>query len=335
MKKGIIASCIMAALYPAVSVAADEGVSPFLGVKAGYQTARNIHFHNDDEGYVAGVFGGLQLSDNWSWDLGYQHHDELNVDSASVDIKTWLLETAMRYDWRWSDSFGMYGRLGLARWDMTKDVAGAERSENGWIPLTEVGLAYRMTPSWQLSMGYQYLHDIGKGKDMTNIGEYDSHAVMLSLAYLFGQDKPAPMPAPVVEIEPAPKPIPEPVPEPLPAPDFEKTYPFDTDSAATSESFQGAMSEVAELLKAYPDAYVIVVGHTDSVGQSAYNQKLSERRANSVAEMLQELGVDSQKIHTDGRGDSEPVGDNATAEGRSQNRRVELTIPYFENTASK
>ena len=69
-----------------------------------------------------------------------------------------------------------------------------------------------------------------------------------------------------------------------------------------------------------------VVGHTDSQGSDAYNQKLSERRASSVAAFLLSNGLAPEKLTSQGLGESQPVADNSTEEGRAQNRRVELQI---------
>ena len=71
---------------------------------------------------------------------------------------------------------------------------------------------------------------------------------------------------------------------------------------------------------------VEVAGHTDSTGSEEYNQRLSERRADSVARFLGSQGVMSQRIITVGMGESRPVADNSTAAGRQSNRRVELTL---------
>ena len=71
---------------------------------------------------------------------------------------------------------------------------------------------------------------------------------------------------------------------------------------------------------------ITVVGHTDSKGSDAYNQKLSERRASTVANYLAENGVPSQLIEAYGQGEKNPVATNKTAEGRAQNRRVEVTV---------
>ena len=90
-----------------------------------------------------------------------------------------------------------------------------------------------------------------------------------------------------------------------------------------------AKSQLDALMSKFEDADVVsikVVGHTDSVGSDAYNQALSERRASSVAEYLLSQGVAPNKVTSEGRGESQPIADNETEEGRAKNRRVELHI---------
>jgi OOP family OmpA-OmpF porin len=71
---------------------------------------------------------------------------------------------------------------------------------------------------------------------------------------------------------------------------------------------------------------VIATGHTDSIGTEAYNQKLSERRANTVKQYLISKGVPADRIYAEGKGELQPVASNKTREGRAQNRRVEIEI---------
>lgn len=82
----------------------------------------------------------------------------------------------------------------------------------------------------------------------------------------------------------------------------------------------------AEVLVRYPDTYITVEGHTDSTGTTEYNQKLSERRADAVRDMLIRGGVPASRISIMGYGESDPVADNSTPEGRQSNRRVQLEI---------
>jgi outer membrane protein OmpA-like peptidoglycan-associated protein len=104
---------------------------------------------------------------------------------------------------------------------------------------------------------------------------------------------------------------------------------FATDSATLRPDLQADLRAIAGNLVSNPRSDVIVVGHTDNVGSADYNQGLSERRAASVAQILRSQGVAPNRIQTIGRGLTQPVATNATAAGRQQNRRVEISIrPY-------
>lgn len=101
---------------------------------------------------------------------------------------------------------------------------------------------------------------------------------------------------------------------------------FATDSSDLKPAFFDVLNSVALVLDEYEKTIVEVAGHTDSTGSDAYNQSLSERRADSVARYLQTQGVSSQRIITVGMGERRPVADNTTADGRQANRRVEITL---------
>lgn len=101
---------------------------------------------------------------------------------------------------------------------------------------------------------------------------------------------------------------------------------FRTDSSSINAGFYQVLDSVAIILTEYADTTVTVGGHTDSVGAAAYNQGLSEQRAQSVASYLRSQGVNGQRFSVVGYGEQSPVASNATREGRSQNRRVEITL---------
>lgn len=101
---------------------------------------------------------------------------------------------------------------------------------------------------------------------------------------------------------------------------------FAVDSAAVNSALRGDLLTVADSLQSYPGSNVQVIGHTDNTGAAAYNQDLSERRANSVADVLMNGGVAFNRIQTYGRGEDQPTASNLTPEGRAQNRRVEIVI---------
>lgn len=101
---------------------------------------------------------------------------------------------------------------------------------------------------------------------------------------------------------------------------------FAFDSDRVRPDLQRDLGALARNLQDYPNSYVKVVGHTDNIGSDAYNDQLSLRRAQSVANVLIADGVRSSRIDAQGRGRFEPVASNATAAGRAQNRRVEIVI---------
>ena len=101
---------------------------------------------------------------------------------------------------------------------------------------------------------------------------------------------------------------------------------FATDSTALRADLQADLGALARNLQEYPNSTVRVIGHTDNVGSASYNNDLSLRRANAVANVLISRGVLGSRVSTVGMGENQPVATNLTAEGRAQNRRVEIVI---------
>lgn len=101
-------------------------------------------------------------------------------------------------------------------------------------------------------------------------------------------------------------------------------FPFDSDQMLPAG--RENLNNLALSLQRYPETEVLIIGHTDSDGADSYNQGLSERRANAAANLLASFGTPRDRVRTMGRGESEPVADNATEWGKQQNRRVEVVI---------
>ena len=137
----------------------------------------------------------------------------------------------------------------------------------------------------------------------------------------------APPPPPVEAAPPAPAPTPA----PAPVPTSEKvSYSadafFDFDKAVLKPEGKASLDELTSKLGDMNLEVIIAVGHTDSIGTDAYNQKLSIRRAEAVKAYLQGKGVDSNRIYTEGKGEGQPVADNKSSDGRAKNRRVEIEV---------
>lgn len=336
-KKSIFILCTLAQVAHAEDLL-PEYPAPLIGVTGGYQFAVDDSYnHRAPNSSVVGLYGGLQLSPSLSWDLGYQHHDNLDATKTQVTVSTWLMETTLRYDWYLQEQLSLYGRLGLAYWDMESTrLAFDELDETGISPLGEVGVHYRLTPNVGLSVGYQYIDEIGNEKE--NIGAYDSHSFLLGLFYTFGnrvftskEENSNPL---ILEEEfdsteiRVAKPTSEAATFPETTVGYRYSFPFD--SAEFPTHFSERLAEVAHVLNTYPQAEVEIIGHADSTGSVAYNQTLSEQRAQVVADKLLNMGVSSTQIKVGGKGESAPVASNATKSGRAQNRFVEVRTFSFE-----
>ncbi|WP_275697709.1 outer membrane protein OmpA [Ramlibacter paludis] len=143
----------------------------------------------------------------------------------------------------------------------------------------------------------------------------------------------APAPAPVVAPPPPvarPAPAPAPTPAPQPPAATKVTYAadafFDFDKAVLKPEGKAKLDDLVGKIQGISLEVIIAVGHTDSVGSDAYNQKLSVRRAEAVKAYLVSKGIEKNRVYTEGKGEKQPVADNKTAEGRAKNRRVEIEV---------
>jgi OmpA-OmpF porin, OOP family len=140
-----------------------------------------------------------------------------------------------------------------------------------------------------------------------------------------------PPPAPAV-VAPAPAPAAAPTPAPAPQPPAatKVTYAadafFDFDKAVLKPEGKAKLDDLVGKVQGINLEVIIAVGHTDSVGTDAYNQKLSVRRAEAVKAYLVSKGIEKNRVYTEGKGEKQPVADNKTAEGRAKNRRVEIEV---------
>ena len=144
---------------------------------------------------------------------------------------------------------------------------------------------------------------------------------------------PAPVPAPAAA---APAPAPAPAARPAPAPAApavaatKVTYAadafFDFNKSALKPEGRAKLDDLVGKIKGISLEVIIAVGHTDSVGSDAYNQKLSVKRAEAVKAYLVTKGIEKNRVYTEGKGEKQPVADNKTSEGRAKNRRVEIEV---------
>src|SRR5882762_5413682 len=134
---------------------------------------------------------------------------------------------------------------------------------------------------------------------------------------------PAPAPQPVQEVKPAEAPKPKPVAEKV---TFAADVLFDFDKSVVKPEGKSKLDDLSAKVRGVNLEVVIAIGHADSIGSDAYNQKLSVRRAESVKAYLVSKGIEPNRIYTEGKGEKQPVADNKTREGRAKNRRVEIEV---------
>ena len=149
----------------------------------------------------------------------------------------------------------------------------------------------------------------------------------------------APAPAPAA---PAPRAAPAPVPAPAAPPavvatpvsekvTFAADAFFDFDKSVLKPEGKAKLDDLVSKMGSINLEVVIAVGHTDSIGTDAYNQRLSVRRSEAVKAYLVSKGVEKNRVYTEGKGEKQPVADNRTAEGRAKNRRVEIEVVGTRN----
>lgn len=206
-----------------------------------------------------------------------------------------------------------FGHQSLSNIEGASSVSGKGRDRTT-MALIGAGAKYYFGENFFVRAGVDGMHGLDNNQSEWMAG--------MGIGLNFGGSA---KPAPVVYEEPAPVVYEEPVePETV---RVELEVLFDFDKANVKDGSYADIQNLAEFMKQYPQLTTTVEGHTDSVGPDAYNQKLSERRAGAVRQVLvEQYGVEAERVSSVGYGEARPIADNSTKEGRALNRRVEAAV---------
>lgn len=281
-----------------------------------------------------GLGFGYVLNENWTLDaVASRYSTERQSGNVDVDGTQYRLDALYHINteslWRPYVAFGVGDQE--IEWD---------NDESHRDTLLNLGAGVKRN----LGGNWEFRTDVRAFNSLDN--EYTDLALNAGISYLFGGS-----PAPVKAVAPAPAPEPEKdsdgdgvVDSKDQCPGTPKTHKvdavgcslkltetvsielkitFDTAKAIIKPEFEGEVSKLATFMNQYADTVVTVEGHTDSQGSDAYNQKLSQSRADSVkAALITKYGIGADRVKAIGYGEAKPVADNTSASGREQNRRV-------------
>ncbi|QKF81176.1 OmpA family protein [Halarcobacter ebronensis] len=338
MKKILLSTVLCATMMFAANSEYKYEVTPMIG---GAITEGNLDL---DRHYAnAGISIGANLDESMfdQVELGFLRSlgdvDYKNGVNGNTDTSVTRLFTNVIKDYKINDTISLYALAGLGVEFFDNE---SDNNQNGVFGNYGFGLKYKINEMLSLKTDIRHLvsFDGGDNNLLYTVG----------LAIPFGKKATS---APVVKEEPKPEPIKEVAPIDSDGdgvadindkcPDTPKgdivdengcslkvnlNILFDFDSARIKNSYDSRIKKFADFMKAFPSVKGKIEAHTDSVGTEEYNQKLSERRAASVAKALEAYGVEKSRLKSIGYGETKPVDTNDTAEGRAQNRRVEGSI---------
>lgn len=366
MKKNIISMAVAATLGLTAFTAAAEDM-----YRGAWYAVPGVSYMDTDGDLEAdnGAGGfirlGKELSESWDIQIGAGHaraDEDTGIPGVGGKYKQTLVGVDALYMFS-RDKFRPFllAGVGVARNELDySNLNLDDDSKNSPFVKVGLGLQYLLTDRFGLQADVSHVWSKAEGKTPTRSVDADETIgntyVNLGAIFRFGAPaavpvaEPTPEPAPVAAAEPAPEPVPA---SPAPAADpcvpkfetvtisAEKLFSFD--KATLRNDGKAELDAAASKIKANPDVkLVMVTGHTDRIGSEAYNQKLSERRANIVRDYLVSQGVDASRLEAVGKGESQPV---AVCEGEKKtkqlieclqpNRRVEITAEQKVETGCK
>ena len=317
-------TAVLGSVVLACSVSANANEGFYLGPSlSGYYLDSDRYVGGADEAVVGGLNVGYRFFNDWALELGVGTEiANSDFELAKLDFYYWFGED--------TESWRPYFTLGAVYYEQDVSSSGPilASSEQKYTHQGSIGfgLSKMLSDHWEFRGDVRFLHQIRESESNLNDG-----ALNLALNYYFKAPEAAPIVAAAV---PEPEYVPEP--EPVAEPETRTitvrlNVEFEFDKAVVRAIYGDELEAVANAMKAHEDIELVLEGHTDSIGTEQYNQGLSERRVVAVEAKLAEVyGIDPARISTVGYGESRPIADNATADGRARNRRVIGELSYSE-----
>lgn len=326
----------------AATAAANERHGWYVGLEAGWVHVNDTEMPNWFYQEIQfenrwGALGtvGFAFNGNWRMELevGYRNNDVHQITFGGErgpliegELSEWTGMLNALYNQpvgkRWSIDFGAGVGVDAARYTDIIDVPGVRSEDSDAVFAAQgiLGLSYRVGPHWDVMLNYRYLW--ADEPQFTNFGgETDTMDMVkhtVTLGFRWGYDDVAPPPPP------PPPPAPPPPPPPARAKQFIVFFGFDKcDITAEADT---VLTEAASAAKAEGTAKVQIVGHTDTSGSPAYNQRLSECRSGAAKANLVGKGIADGAISTSGKGEGDLMVQTADGVKEPQNRRATVDL---------
>ncbi|MFC4933403.1 OmpA family protein [Massilia sp. GCM10023247] len=299
-------------------------------------------FTRDERGLGFKLFAGKQLNRYFAIEGGYFDLGKFEFTANTTDNGVLRGETKYRGanldlvgQFPLTQRLSLLGRAGVQYAKASSDFGGsrlrgginASPDDSATNAKFGLGVEYKLTEAAALRWEVERYRTDDTAATRRNVD-----AASVSFVYKFGRPVAAAYVAPAPVVAPQPEPVaaaPAPAPEPQPVSEkvsFSAEALFDFDKAVVKPDGKAALDDLLTKLQGMNPEVMVAVGHTDSIGSNAYNDKLSLRRANAVKAYLVSKGLDPARVYTEGKGETQPAADNATKAGRAKNRRVTIEL---------
>lgn len=293
----------------------------YIGGKLGYSDFNDVCYLNepcDDESFAVSGHIGYNFNKYVAAEYGVDYLGDFTANYNhlglnTVDGEMWALTLAPKFNLPLSDTWNLFAKIGGAYM-----MAGDEKD---FIPTGSLGAEYKFDENWSLRAEYQRYQDMSDDV----IDNLDSDYFGIGFNYTFSTEEAFVAPAPVEDVVES-RPVTQVIDHDYPM--QTKTVQFDLEGSTLKDT--APVTETVELMNTYPQARVEITGYSDTTGSDAYNQQLTEKRAQSVADQFKAQGIADERMTVRGLGEANPVATNKTRQGREANRRVEIVVPAFQ-----